>query len=81
LCLTNLCLKLLLGYIFEAYDANLRMNVALKMEKKDKSKNILKFEYQVLQHLKGKSSQNTSFIIHHTNSNQLSAAVYQTHFG
>jgi len=29
------------------------MNVALKMEKKDKSKNILKFEYQVLQHLKG----------------------------
>ena len=31
------------------------MNVALKMEKKDKSKNILKFEYQVLQHLKGLS--------------------------
>jgi len=30
------------------------MNVALKMEKKDKSKNILKFEYQVLQHLMGK---------------------------
>lgn len=32
----------------------LQMSVALKMEKKDKSKNILKFEYQVLQHLKGK---------------------------
>lgn len=43
-----------LGYIYEAYDSQLRMNVALKMEKKDKSKNILKFEYQVLQHLKGK---------------------------
>ena len=43
-----------LGYIYEAYDSVLRMNVALKMEKKDKSKNILKFEYQVLQHLKGK---------------------------
>ena len=42
------------GYIYEAYDSNLHMNVALKMEKKDKSKNILKFEYQVLQHLKGK---------------------------
>ena len=33
------------GYIYEAFDGNLRMNVALKMEKKDKSKNILKFEY------------------------------------
>lgn len=28
--------------------------MALKVEKKDKSKNILKFEYQVLTHLKGK---------------------------
>ena len=46
----------MLGYIYEAFDANLRMNVALKMEKKDKSKNILKFEYQVLSHLKGKYS-------------------------
>lgn len=35
----------LLGYIYEAFDANLHMSVALKMEKKDKSKNILKFEY------------------------------------
>ena len=33
------------GYIYEAFDGTLRMNVALKMEKKDKSKNILKFEY------------------------------------
>ena len=38
----------LLGYIYEAFDSHLRFNVALKMEKKDKSKNILKFEYQVL---------------------------------
>lgn len=43
-----------LGYIWQAYDSKLEKNVALKIEKKDKSKNILKFEYQVLQHLKGK---------------------------
>ena len=42
-----------LGYIYEAFDSQMGRNVALKMEKKDKSKNILKFEYQVLQHLKG----------------------------
>lgn len=45
---------LYLGYIYEAYDKQLGKNVALKVEKKDKSKNILKFEYQVLTHLKGK---------------------------
>ena len=42
-----------IGYIYEAFDSQMGRNVALKMEKKDKSKNILKFEYQVLQHLKG----------------------------
>ena len=46
-----------LGYIYEAYDKQLGKNVALKVEKKDKSKNILKFEYQVLTHLKGKQMQ------------------------
>jgi tau tubulin kinase len=40
------------SYIWQAYDTKLEKNVALKIEKKDKSKNILRFEYQVLQHLK-----------------------------
>ena len=42
------------GYIYEAHDKVLGKAVALKIEKKDKSKNILKFEFQVLNHLKGK---------------------------
>ena len=47
---------LCLGFIYEAYDKHLNKNVALKVEKKDKNKNILIFEYNVLLHLKGKSS-------------------------
>ena len=43
-----------IGYIYEAFDSQMNKSVALKMEKKDKSKNILKFEYTVLQQLKGK---------------------------
>jgi len=34
-----------LGFIYEAYDKNLDKDVALKVEKKDKNKNILIFEY------------------------------------
>ena len=45
----------LLGYIYEATDTVLKKNVALKIEKKDKNKSILMFEYYVLQTLKGKS--------------------------
>ena len=37
-----------------AYDNKLDKFVALKIEKKDKSKNILKFEHQVLSYLQGK---------------------------
>jgi predicted Ser/Thr protein kinase len=39
--------------IFEAHDRLLNKRVALKIEKKDKSKDILLFEYNVLQALKG----------------------------
>ena len=42
-----------LGFIYEAYDKNLDKDVALKVEKKDKNKNILIFEYQVLTSLNG----------------------------
>jgi hypothetical protein len=40
-----------IGYIYEAFDSKLNKNVALKLEKKDKNKSILKFEYQVLRAL------------------------------
>lgn len=43
-----------LGYIYEAYDKHLQKDVALKVEKKDKNKTILLFEYNVLLNLKGK---------------------------
>jgi len=36
------------GNIHEAFDRSLNKNVALKIEKKDKSPSILQFEYQVL---------------------------------
>jgi len=41
------------SYIYEALDRHLNKNVALKVEKKDKSKTILMFEYNVLINLKG----------------------------
>jgi serine/threonine protein kinase len=41
------------GFIYEAYDKVLKKNVALKIEKKDKNKTILYFEYNVLNVLKG----------------------------
>lgn len=44
------------GYIYEAQDKILKKNVALKIEKKDKNKSILIFEYNVLNLLKGKDS-------------------------
>ncbi len=44
-----------IGYIYEAFDKNLKKNVALKIEKKDKNKSILIFEYNVLNLLKGNS--------------------------
>lgn len=40
--------------IYEAFDRQQNMNVALKIEKKDKQKTILLFEYHVLQSLVGK---------------------------
>lgn len=42
------------GYIYEAFDKHLGKDVALKVEKKDKNKTILLFEYNVLLNLKGK---------------------------
>jgi len=39
--------------IYEAFDRQQNMNVALKIEKKDKQKTILLFEYHVLQSLVG----------------------------
>jgi serine/threonine protein kinase len=42
-----------LGKIFNAYDNQLNLNVALKIEKEDKSKKILEFEYDVLKDLQG----------------------------
>ena len=47
---------LCVGYIYEANDKVLKKNVALKIEKKDKNKSILMFEYSVLQALNGKLS-------------------------
>ena len=34
-----------IGFIYEAYDKVLQQDVAIKVEKKDKNKNILIFEY------------------------------------
>lgn len=42
-----------LGFIYEAFDKQLERNVALKIEKKDKNKSILIFEFNVLNVLKG----------------------------
>jgi predicted Ser/Thr protein kinase len=39
--------------IYQAYDNKLFKEVALKVEKKDKNKSILIFEYNVLTQLKG----------------------------
>lgn len=39
--------------IYEAFDKVLNQDVAIKVEKKDKNKNILIFEFQVLNNLKG----------------------------
>lgn len=36
------------SFIYQAYDSSLRKDVALKVEKKDKNKSILIFEYNVL---------------------------------
>lgn len=55
--LSLLTIWLCLGYIYEAYDKVLKQDVAIKVEKKDKNKNILIFEYQVLNQLKGKTPQ------------------------
>lgn len=43
-----------IGYIYEAFDKVLQKNVALKIEKKDKNKSILIFEYNVINMLKGR---------------------------
>ena len=43
-----------LGVIFEAWDSKRKENVALKIEKKDKIKTILLFEFKVLNNLQRK---------------------------
>ena len=40
------------SFIYEAVDRVMGRNMALKIEKKDKNRNILVFEYKVLKHLK-----------------------------
>jgi serine/threonine protein kinase len=57
---THSSLPICLGYIYEAADKILKKNVALKIEKKDKNKSILIFEYNVLQTLQGKYRYNQS---------------------
>ena len=42
-----------IGIIYSAYDNLKKENVALKVEKADKSKKVLMFEYQVLKNLQG----------------------------
>jgi serine/threonine protein kinase len=39
--------------IYQAYDKLLKKEVALKVEKEDKHKNILKLEYEILLNLQG----------------------------
>jgi hypothetical protein len=41
------------GTIYAGYDPKLQKKVALKIEKPDKSKRVLLFEYQVLRKLQG----------------------------
>ena len=41
------------SFIYQAFDSTLNKDVALKVEKKDKNKSILLFEYNVLLALKG----------------------------
>jgi predicted Ser/Thr protein kinase len=41
------------GKIYQAYDKYMEREVALKVEKVDKHKKILKFEYEILRNLQG----------------------------
>jgi len=41
--------------LYQAYDNKLKIDVALKEEKADKNKKILKFEYEILKDLQGNS--------------------------
>ena len=41
--------------MYQAYDTELKLDVALKEEKADKNKKILKFEYEILKDLQGNS--------------------------
>jgi predicted Ser/Thr protein kinase len=41
------------GKIFQAYDKLLKMDVALKVEKEDKNRKILRLEYEILKNLQG----------------------------
>jgi tau tubulin kinase len=41
--------------IYQAFDKKLKINVALKVEKEDKHKKVLRFEYEILKNLQGLS--------------------------
>ena len=43
----------IIGKVFKAFDNITNQEVALKVEKEDKNKKILKFEYDILQDLQG----------------------------
>jgi predicted Ser/Thr protein kinase len=43
----------IIGEVFKAFDNITNQEVALKVEKEDKNKKILKFEYDILQDLQG----------------------------
>lgn len=48
------------GKSFQAYDRKLKKEVALKVEKEDKNKQILKFEYEILKTLQSNLKSNRS---------------------
>lgn len=49
------------GKIYKAFDKKLNMDVALKIEKEDKHKKILKLEYEILKNLQGNFISNKRF--------------------
>ncbi len=52
-----------LGKLYQAFDKVLNIDVALKEEKADKHKKILKFEYEILKDLQGNIIYFTEFYL------------------
>jgi predicted Ser/Thr protein kinase len=47
-------ISIIIGKIYQAFDKSLKRDVALKIEKEDKHKKILKMEFDILKNLQGK---------------------------